>query len=76
MTIYDFIKTHTIDEIAEEVTKDLDVINKEACYECAHFIMYCGFSIDEYMCPRCLENRKKRIKEEIKHALNLDVEGN
>lgn len=24
MTIYDFIKTHTIDEIAEEVTKDLD----------------------------------------------------
>lgn len=24
MTIYDFIKTHTIDEIVEEVTKDLD----------------------------------------------------
>lgn len=91
MTIYDFIKTHTIDEIAEEVTKDLDagtdlqtffgvgdIINNEACtfHDCKYFIFY-----DDCSCLSiehscpCLEDQKKFIKEDIKRTLNLDAEG-
>lgn len=91
MTIYDFIKTHTIDEIAEEVTKNLDagtdlqtffgvdnIVNVQACEDhmCSRLTMYdkCSCLAVEHLCP-CLEDQKKLIKEEIKYALNQDVEG-
>ena len=91
MTIYDFIKTHTIDEIAEEVTKDLDagtdlqllfgvadIINVKACKDhmCSHLTVY-----DECTCFSvehscpCLEDQKKFIKEEIRSMLNQGIEG-
>ena len=91
MTIYDFIKTHTIDEIAEEVTKNLDagtdlqllfrvneIVNHEACasHNCKYFTVY-----DECKCLSlervcpCLEDQKKLIKEEIRFILDSDVEG-
>ena len=91
MTIYDFIKTHTIDEIAEEVTKDLDagtdlqslfgvadIINNEACafHDCKYLTVY-----DECKCLSlervcpCLEDQKKLIKEEIKYIINQNIEG-
>ena len=91
MTVYDFIKTHTIDEIAEEITKDLDagtdlqllfgvadIINTIACEEhcCEYLTIYdeCKCLSLEHRCP-CLEDQKKLIKEEIKYALNTDIEG-
>ena len=91
MTIYDFIKTHTIDEIAEEVTKDLDagtdlqtffgvdnIVNVKACEDhmCSHLTIH-----DECACIfverfcPCLEDQKKLIKEEIKYMLNQNIEG-
>ena len=91
MTIYGFIKTHTIDEIAEEATKDLDagtdlqllfgiadIVNHEACafHNCKCLNIY-----DECNCLAlervcpCLEDQKKYIKEEIKYMLNQDIEG-
>ncbi len=91
MTIYDFIKTHTIDEITEEVTKNLDagtdlqtffevnnIVNVKACEDhmCSHLTIR-----DECACIcvehfcPCLEDQKKFIKEEIKDILNTDIEG-
>ena len=81
MTVYDFIKTHTIDEIAEEVTKDLDagtylqtlfgvdnIVNVKACEDhmCSHLTMY-----DECTCFSvehscpCLEDQKSLLKKKL-----------
>ena len=54
MTIYDFIKTHTIDEIAEEVTKDLDAgTDLQLLFRVADIVNYnyevCAFHNCKYL---------------------------
>ena len=89
MKIYDFIKTHTIDEIAEEVVKDLDagtdlqtlfgiedITNTEECE-----LHSCGCLTPSGECAclalekicPCLKEQKEFIKKEIIHMLNYDV---